>query len=374
MRFSAATSVLLGLASFILTRTVQSVPVSVLPDGMPNPNQDELKRIELKSQGTLPNGSPPPKVSKEGIVTLQLIAFNELFEVAFFSELLTNVTKKVRGFDIPNANERDFVLKSLTAILAVCALLLYPILIVKIPRLIDIQQEELHALSANNALKHAKARPVQPCKYTFPVSNYTEAIGLAATFTDLVLGTLQDAVERFALGSDASLARLITAVVGQEGEQEGWYRTQQRRIPSQLPFLTTSDLNLALTAVQSFTIPGSCPNIRDIPLKTFQPLTILTPPTAKTQNITVSWKPDPTIKEPEKLSLTYINQQNVPVSVPLRIKSMANVVVAEAAFPYTQNLLNGFTIAVVTTGGGSFPNVDAVAKATVFGPGLIILN
>ncbi|RJE22891.1 sexual development protein [Aspergillus sclerotialis] len=353
MRFSIATSAFLGLASFILISTVQSVPASVLPDGMPNPNKDESKRIELKSQGTLPNGPPPPKVSKEGIVTLQLIAFNELFEIAFFSELLTNVTNKVPGFDIPNAGERDFVLKSLTAILA---------------------QEELHALSVNNVLKHAKARPVQPCKYTFPVSNYTEAISLAATFTDLVLGTLQDAVERFALGSDSSLARLITAVVGQEGEQEGWYRTQQRRIPSQLPFLTTSDLNFAFTAVQSFIIPGSCPNIRDIPLKTFQPLTILTPPTTKTQNITVSWKPDPTIKEPEKLSLTYINQQNLPVSVPLRIKSMANVVVAEGVFPYNENILNGLTIAVVTTGGGSFPNVDAVAKATVFGPNLIIVN
>lgn len=80
-----------------------------------------MKQIELRAQGTLPNGPPPPKVSKEGITTLQLIAFNELFEVAFFGELLANVTKKVHGFDIPNPKERDFVLKSLTAILAVWA-------------------------------------------------------------------------------------------------------------------------------------------------------------------------------------------------------------------------------------------------------------
>ena len=238
----------------------------------------------------------------------------------------------------------------------------------------NAQQEELHALSANNVLEHVKVRPIKPCKYEFPVSNYKEAIALAATFTDLVLGTLQDAVERFALGSDAALARVITSVVGQEGEQEGWYRTQQGQIPSQLPFLTTSDLNFAFTAIQSFTVPGSCPSLREIPLKTFQPLNILTPPTTKAQTIKVSWKHDPTIKKKEKLSLTYINQQNLPITVPLKIKSMDHVVVAEALFPYTEHLLNGFTIAAVTTGGDSFPNADAVAKATVFGPGLIIVS
>lgn len=229
-------------------------------------------------------------------------------------------------------------------------------------------------MSANNGLQEFKVRPVQPCKYDFPVSNYNEAINLASTITDLVLGTLQDAVERFTLGNDAGLARLVTAVVGQEGEQDGWYRSQQRKIPSQLPFLTTSDLSFAFTAVQSFTVPGSCPNIRDIPLKTHQPLFVLTQPIAKTQNISIAWTPDPTIKEPEKLWLTYINQQNLPIVVPLRIVSMADRVVAEAVFPYTENLLNGLTIAVVTISGGPFPNADAVARATAFGPGLIIVN
>lgn len=52
-------------------------------------------------------------------MALQLIAFNELFEIAFFSELLSNVTNNVPGFEIPNADDRDFALRSLTAILAV---------------------------------------------------------------------------------------------------------------------------------------------------------------------------------------------------------------------------------------------------------------
>lgn len=217
-------------------------------------------------------------------------------------------------------------------------------------------------------------RPIQPCQYSFPVSNYREAISLAAEFTDLVLGALQDAIERFGAGNDRVLARLIAAVVGQEGEQDGWYRIQQGKVPSQLPFLTTSDLSFAFTAIQSFTIPGSCPNIGDIPLKTFLPLFILTPPIAKTQNISVAWMPDPTIQGLEKLWLTYINQHNLPIVVPLQIVSIADIVVAEATFPYTENLMNGLTIAVVTTNSGPFPNADAVARATVFGPGLININ
>lgn len=50
---------------------------------------------------------------------MKLIAFNELFEVAYFNDLLLNVTNNVPGYEIENADERKFVIKVLTAVLAV---------------------------------------------------------------------------------------------------------------------------------------------------------------------------------------------------------------------------------------------------------------
>ena len=123
------------------------------------------------------------------------------------------------------------------------------------------QQEELHALDANNALAHVGYDPIEPCQYTFPVQDFDSALVLATTFTDVVLGTLQDVVERFALGGDFALTRHVASIIGQEGEQQGWFRVMQGKVPSELPFLTTSDLNFAFTAIQSFVVPGTCPNL-----------------------------------------------------------------------------------------------------------------
>jgi hypothetical protein len=85
-------------------------------DGMPSPSPEQLKLIEQAAHGTLPNGPPPPVISSEGIVNLKLIAFNELFEVAFFNELITNITNKVEGYDM---EDHVKVLDALKAILAV---------------------------------------------------------------------------------------------------------------------------------------------------------------------------------------------------------------------------------------------------------------
>ncbi|RHZ63580.1 putative sexual development protein (LsdA) [Aspergillus thermomutatus] len=325
-----------------------------LPDGMPFPSPGQLREIELRAHGTLPNTPLPDHISREGIVNLQLIAFNELFEVAFFNELLLNVTNNVTGFEIPDEENRNMVVRSLTAIRA---------------------QEELHALSANYALQHFNVSPILPCRYHFPVSDFDHAIALAATFTDLVLGTLQDVVERFAVGGDFNFTRIISSVIGNEGEQEGWFRLLQDKIPSELPFLTTSDLNFAFTAIQAFVVPGSCPNIDEIPLETFHFLAILTPPANTTQTIRVAWRPTETGAPGQHVWMTYINQLNLPIVEPMNIISVEHrTVVAEVLFPYDEYLMNGLTIAAVTNSSGPFPNANAVARATVAGPGLIVVN
>lgn len=322
-----------------------------LKNGFPDPNNDQLLGIEKGAFGTLPNAPPPEKVSPEGITSLKLIAANELFEVAFFNELLHNVTEKAPGYDLGYGHE--YTIDALRAI---------------------ISQEELHALNANGALAAFKEAEIEPCKYQFPVTDFQSAIGLAALFTDLVLGTLQDVNQFFAENGDFGLVRAVSSVIGNEGEQEGFFRFIKSKRPSSQPFLTTSVRDFAFTAIQSFIVPGSCPNIDTIPLKTFKPLNVLsTDIKPATQNIKMSFaKADAGTEDWSTLSVVLINQQNVPI-----VKSLGNPkvegdsVVFEAPFPYDENLLDGLTIAAVTKSAGPFTNADAVSEATIFGPGLI---
>lgn len=191
----------------------------------------------------------------------------------------------------------------------------------------------------------------------------------------MVLGTLQDVVERFAIGGDFGLSRVVSSIIGQEGEQQGWFRIMQGKIPSELPFLTTSDLNFAFTAIQSFIVPNSCPNIGSIPLETLEPLNVIRPPTAKTGNIMVSFFDHHHETVESILWMVYINQQNVPVVEPLHVISREdNEVVAEALFPWDAYQMNGLTFAVVTATEGPFANAYTVAKATIAGPGIFIIN
>jgi hypothetical protein len=130
-----------------------------LQNGFPNPNRDGEITIQDGAHGTMPNGPPPPALSAEGITNLKLIALNELFEVAFFTELIYNVTNKVSGYDLGMGH--DYMLDSLNAI---------------------VNQEELHVLNANGALDHFKQEKIQPCKYNCK-SQHKYLITLALTTT-----------------------------------------------------------------------------------------------------------------------------------------------------------------------------------------------
>lgn len=96
-----------------------SGPIFPLPDGFPWPDTSQLQIIEQQASGTLSNSSLPGNISMEGLKDFQLIAFNELAEVAFFTELLSNITNNVEGYMI-NAEKRDFIISTITAVQRVC--------------------------------------------------------------------------------------------------------------------------------------------------------------------------------------------------------------------------------------------------------------
>lgn len=232
----------------------------------------------------------------------------------------------------------------------------------------------MHAISANAALKAANVPPIKPCSYHFPVTNFDEGIKFVYKFTDLVLGVLQDAIVFFGKGGDPKLARLIASIIGQEGEQAGWYRAVQHKVPSELSFLTFAEPSFAASLiVQHYALPGSCPNVGEIPLPIYKPLKIVTQPAAKTMPIKVALESNGTLPNP--MWLTYINQQNLPIVEPLKVLSQeGSKTVVQALFPYDEHMMNGLTVALVTNSGGPFSSASAAGDTAVFGPGLIEVN
>lgn len=88
-------------------------------DGFPAPSPDQLVAIEQKAGGQLSNAPPPPKLASSSLTAFQLIAFNENFEVAYFSSLRDNITNNASGFQLDDHKNRADLLSILEAVIAV---------------------------------------------------------------------------------------------------------------------------------------------------------------------------------------------------------------------------------------------------------------
>ncbi|KAH9827982.1 Ferritin-like domain [Teratosphaeria destructans] len=324
-----------------------------LDNGFPNVSSNALLEIEKAAHGTLPNGPLPNKLNDVSLIVLGLIAFNEFFEVAFFSSVIKNITDGIDGFTIPDKTTSSAVLEALTVVRA---------------------QEELHALGANALRVAAGAEAIQPCEYVFPSSDLASAMRFASTFTDLVLGALQDVQGLFATNGDGALVPLIGSVIGQEGEQNGYYRSFLNLVPSSQPFLTGSVGRFAWSALnQLVVVPDSCPNKDLLPIPQFDALTVVTTDIQLVnQVLTFSVISNVTAEEAKTWHVTYINGQNLPVTVPVcHVHIDGCVITFEAQFDAEKILAYGLTIAAVTKSAGPFPDIAKVADDTLFAPGLI---
>jgi len=321
-----------------------------LSNGFPNISipSPALLAIEKAAHGTLPNTPLAKSLSATSVTDLQVIATNEMFEVAYFTSLIANITNGVSGYEVAG-REKTIILEALTAI---------------------VNQEQLHALGANAILAAAGQPMVAPCEYVFGVDNLSDAINIARTFTDLVVSTLQSVQADFAADGDAEYIPLIGSIIGQESEQIGGFRLYLDLIPSALPFLTASTGQFAYSALnQLFLVPGSCPSAPMIKVPVFAPLTVTTMPIEpKTQTLSFSMEG----MNSTDFSLVYINQQNLPiVEKPSNVQMSGSMVTFDAEFPYDMYLMNGLTIAAVTPTAGPFANAVAVSEVALAGPGLI---
>ena len=235
-------------------------------------------------------------------------------------------------------------------------------------------------------LKNFKAFAPQPCKYRFPTTNIRDAISLAERFTGLVLGTLQDAAQLLARNGDAGAVRGVAASLGNEGEQEGFYRILLSKKPSEKPFLTTTVAAFTFSALQQFIIPGSCPfDLGQIALPIFPTLAVATGGAGTaveprdqdlvfTADLSGVAAADAFVGgDGAGLYVTYFTGQRLPISVPAvagSVKWAGRVVTLTARFPFTENVMMGLTVASLTTKSG-FGSPGEVVGATLAAPGLI---
>jgi len=410
MRSASAATLIFSCVASIASAAPFAFSNDPLNNGFPKASPDQINQIELLAHGSLPtpakpaaNAPPAKPVSSDTLTSLRFIAFNENFEAAFFTSLINNITSNQAGFTFKNGTAKQDLVNDLTAVLA---------------------QEELHAINANNALTANKQKTIDPCQYVFPTNNTEDAIALASKFTDIVLATLPDIQTGFATNNDSSLIRGVGAgkqhyfsvtttlrltsslVIGQEGEQNGFYREfikKSKKIPSALPFLTAGTRNFAFSALnQNFVVPGSCGDslteiTNDPNIHIFAPLVVETDGgnlQPKNQNVKFSFLTtgvktvndlSPKWKGPNNdwsgLSLVYINQQNAPVveklaSVNPLVGSDGVTLEFEANFPFNGTTFgNGLTLAaVVPADTVDLSTVVAVSDATLAGPGLIEVN
>lgn len=321
-----------------------------LPNGFNGTlNATELNNTNIQAQGTQPNGAAPVPLTEDDLLSFQMIAFNEIFEVAYFTDLLYNVTNNVTGYVV---TDQGIGVKALQAIQA---------------------QEEIHADNANNVLIANGQPPIQPCEYHFLVDNLNEALGHAKLFTDVVLGTLQDIQMRLAQNGASALVPIIGSVIGQEGEQTGFFRQSGGLIPSSQPFLTRATREFAYSALnQLFVVPGSCPPSNNINLPIFDMLVPLNKTVyAEDQTLTFLVGTNGTAAL-EGTSFVWINSQNTPVVTNWTNARVAGgMTLVDVDFPYTEYLMNGLSIGAITNSSGPFASAEDVAKVTLAGPGLI---
>ncbi|KAL8662360.1 MAG: hypothetical protein Q9168_008269 [Polycauliona sp. 1 TL-2023] len=387
-------TIIAALASAVIAAPAQFADTSIFPllDGFPTPTPAQLLQIQKLAGGSLPNSPLPSTLTKDEAATLKLLAHNEIYEVAFFSELLTNISTAVPGYgpDDTAPHNRTLLIKQIEAIK---------------------NQEELHAIAANAFLVSAKQQPIAPCRYVFPVSNFNNAILFAQVFTDLALATIPAVQLLFGRDRGNASRNVLTigSILGQEGQQDGFFRATQGKTPSAAPFLTGSTASIAFNALRKLIVEDSCPQpLSTVGLPEWTSLNVLDADFA-INNIDLNYQlisPEPSwpnwivsnpitkngslsfltsgldfssnLDRPGTFSLVYLSGQNKPVAVPVTDYDYFPPGWGQnwrAAFPFEkEGFSNGLVIVILAKGPGPFANADAVAAAANRGPILIEMN
>ena len=101
------------------TQLVHASPFSFpLSNGFPFPNDTALQELYTTAGGNFTNMPLAPKFDNDSLTSWKLQAFNEFMEVAFFTQLITNITEGISGYEL-EPESKDYILESLKTIQAV---------------------------------------------------------------------------------------------------------------------------------------------------------------------------------------------------------------------------------------------------------------
>ena len=89
-----------------------------LHNGFPFPHDAALEELFTKAGGNFTNMPLAPKFDDDSLTSWKLQAFNEFMEVAFFTQLIANITERVPGYEL-DPDYESYIMASLEAIQAV---------------------------------------------------------------------------------------------------------------------------------------------------------------------------------------------------------------------------------------------------------------
>jgi hypothetical protein len=108
-----------AVALLLREHKVRAEPFSFpLSNGFPFPNETALEELFTRAGGNFTNAPLAPRFDDDSLTSWKLQAFNEFMEVAFFTQLIANITDGVAGYEL-DSSMRDYVLSSLETIQAV---------------------------------------------------------------------------------------------------------------------------------------------------------------------------------------------------------------------------------------------------------------
>ena len=91
-----------------------------LSDEFSNSDESQLELIEWQIFETLSNAFLFTNVSKNNLISLQLIAFNKLFKIVYFTELFFNLTNNIAEYEISDSSRQDFIINNIIAVKNIC--------------------------------------------------------------------------------------------------------------------------------------------------------------------------------------------------------------------------------------------------------------
>jgi hypothetical protein len=194
-------------------------------------------------------------------------------------------------------------------------------------------------------------------------------MSVAYHFSGLLMGAIPAVITEF--GATSEIVTLFSAVLGQEGQQDGYFRWLRQLVPNENPFLTTSVPAFFYNHIlQQYVVPDTCPALLDF-LPTYGKLLALSSPPAR--NSTLGFHTTLANVTADNY-IAYMSGQKIAVEAITNLTHMHDSTTFEVKFPYDSGFSRGLTIAALVAKKRSFANTSDVAEHTLAGPALIEVN